>query len=302
MKDAECVDFLQWALPRLHRRWSGFRKVRRTICKRIDRRLDALKLPNVQAYREFLEREPSEWSALEALLPITLSSFYRDKTVFDFLGNVVLKDIAARAAQRGAAMLRAWSIGGASGEEPYTLMLLWRLGVQPCLAQPGIELRILATDVEAAALERARTACYAAASLKQLPQDWRERAFTQDAGRYCLRPAYRAGVEFARQDVCAALPADTFDLILCRNLVFTYFDEPLQYETLQRILTRLRPGGGFVIGRREALPRAVPELAAWSKELGIYRKEAPAVAESGAISAGRAERNECGHPASAAND
>lgn len=281
MKDAECVDFLQWALPRLRRRWPGFRKVRRTTCKRVDRRLEALKLPDVQAYREFLEREPHEWSALEALLPITLSSFYRDKAVFDFLGGVVLKDIAVQADRRGAALLRAWSIGCASGEEPYTLMLLWRLGVQPSLLRPDIDLHILATDVDTTVLERARTGCYGAGSLKQLPRGWRGQAFTQDADRYCLRPEYRVGIDFAQQDVCAALPADTFDLILCRNLVFTYFDEPLQYQTLKRIFTRLRPGGGFVIGRRETLPRHAGGLAAWSKELGTYRKHAPQDARRG---------------------
>jgi len=272
MKDIECVDFLQWALPQLHRRWAGFRKVRRTTCKRIERRVETLKLPNVQAYRELLEREPREWSALEALLPITISSFYRDKTVCDFIGDVVLRDLAARAAQRGVATLRAWSIGCASGEEPYTVMLLWRLRVQPSFAQTSIDLRMLATDVDAAVLERARIGCYAGGTLKQLPPGWRAQAFTQTADRYCLRPEHRAGIDFVRQDVCATLPHETFDLILCRNLVFTYFDEALQVETLKRLLTRLRPGGGFVIGRRETLPSDVGGLAAWAQELGVFRK------------------------------
>src|SRR3990172_7446994 len=268
MKDIECVDFLQWALPQLHRRWAGFRKVRRTTCKRIERRVETLKLPNVQAYRELLEREPREWSALEALLPITISSFYRDKAIFDFVGDVVLKDLVAR----DAARLRAWSIGCASGEEPYTLMLLWRLRVQPSIAQTNIDLRMLATDVNAAVLERARIGCYAGGTLKQLPPGWRAQAFAQTADRYCLRPEYRAGIDFVRQDVCATLPHETFDLILCRNLVFTYFDEALQTETLKRMLTRLRPGGAFVIGRRETLPSAAGELAAWAPELGVFRK------------------------------
>jgi chemotaxis protein methyltransferase CheR len=272
MQDEECVAFLQWALPRLHRRWPGFRKVRRTTCKRIDYRLRELALPNVEAYRAFLEREPEEWRALEALLPITISSFYRDRAVFDFLGDVVLKDLAEQAAGRGDGTVRAWSIGCASGEEPYSLMLLWRMCVQPSLARPETTLRVLATDVDTDVLERARVGCYAAGSLKQLPQGWLERAFIEDEHGYRLRPEYREGIDFDRQDVCAELPAETFDLVLCRNLVFTYFDPTLQADTLRRMLPRLRPGGAFVIGRGEALPSDLGGLAAWSDKLGVYRR------------------------------
>ena len=68
-----------------------------------------------------------------------------------------------------------------------------------------------------------------------------------------------------------ALPPELSQLILCRNLVFTYFDEFLQRQTLERILTRLRPGGALVIGRRETLP-SLAKLTAWSEDLGIFRK------------------------------
>lgn len=268
MQDSECVEFLQWALPQLHRRWSGFRRVRRTTCKRIARRLQELNLSGLQTYREFLERNAAEWSALDALLPITISSFCRDKAVFDFLGRTALKEIAEKAAGCEN-MLRAWSIGCASGEEPYTLMLTWHFGVHPSF--PDMELHILATDVDEAVLEHSRTACYSASSLKQLPMTWREQAFTRDADRYCLRTEYRAGVDFSLQDIRLVLPTEMFHLILCRNLVFTYFDESVQRQTLERILTRLRSGGVLVIGRRETLP-AVAGLAAWSEELGIFRK------------------------------
>ena len=271
MQDSECIEFLQWSLPRLARRWPGFRKVRRTVCKRIALRLQVLNLPGPRDYRDVLERNAGEWSVLDTLLPITISSFYRDKAVFDFLRATVLRRIADEATERGDKMLRAWSIGCASGEEPYTLMLAWRLDVE--LFVRNVELRVLATDVDAAVLERARIACYTGGSLKQLPPAWRELAFTRDGDRYCLRAEYRAGVDFALQDVRHALPPDKFHLILCRNLVFTYFDEALQRRTLERLLTRLAPGGVLVIGRREVLP-AVSELTVWSGDLGIFRKAA----------------------------
>ena len=269
MRDSECVEFLQWALPRLARRWPGFRKVRRTVCKRVARRMLALNLSGPRDYREFLEHNAGEWTVLDTLLPITISSFYRDKAVFDFLRATVFWQIARAAAARGDRILRAWSIGCASGEEPYTLMLAWRLDLEPLV--PDVELRVLATDVDARVLERARIACYTGGGLRLLPPAWRELAFTRAGNRYCLRAEYRAGVDCILQDIRQVLPADDFDLILCRNLVFTYFDEVLQRRTLERILTRLAPGGVLVIGRRETL--AVSDgLTAWSDDLGVFRK------------------------------
>ena len=76
-----------------------------------------------------------------------------------------------------------------------------------------------------------------------------------------------------QQDIRTALPEGRFNLTLCRNLVFTYFDEGTQQEILQRLLARLLPGGALVIGRREVLPRGTAGLAPWpgAERLGIFR-------------------------------
>lgn len=252
MQDAECIEFLQWALPRLHRRWPGFRKVRRTTCKRVTRRLQELNFPGTRAYREFLEHNASEWPILDSLLPVTISSFYRDKAVFDFIGVVLLPRLARELVEHDTRDLHALSIGCASGEEPYTLMLAWHFCTVPMF--PEATLHVVATDVLPEILERARAACYPSSSLKLLPEAWRMRAFERTVDKYCLRTKYRQGIEFVQQDVRTTLPDGRFDLILCRNLVFTYFDESTQRQILERLLMRLAPGGAFVIGRRETLP------------------------------------------------
>jgi chemotaxis protein methyltransferase CheR len=271
MKDPECVAFLQWALPRLALRWAGYRKVRRQVCRRLQRRLAELGLAGPAGYRDYLDVHPDEWPRLEALCPITISSFYRDRAVWDFLVSAVLPRLAREAAARGRKMLHALSLGCASGEEPYTLMLAWRFAVEP--QTPGLTLRVAATDVAAAVLERARLACYGAGSLKLLPARWREQAFERADTRYCLHPEYRRGVEFRRQDIRTTLPEGMFDAILCRNLVFTYFEEALQRRLLSGVLARLAPGGAFVIGRRETLSAETPGLVPWpgAERLNIYR-------------------------------
>ncbi|HEY5682118.1 MAG TPA: CheR family methyltransferase [Sulfuricaulis sp.] len=272
MHDSDCVEFLQWVLPRLHRRWPGFRKVRAQVCKRIDRRCKTLGLAGPRAYRDYLEGHPDEWEPLDRLCPITISSFYRDKAVFDYFGATLLPQLARGARQNDAHALRALSIGCASGEEPYTLKLVWHFHVAPVHRE--LLLQIVATDVVSEMLERASKACYSAGSLKRLPEAWRSQAFEPVAGEYCLRAAFRRGIEFVQQDVRVALPEGCFNLILCRNLVFTYFDETTQQQILEQLLTRLSTGGALVIGRHETLPFRTGGLIPWpgTKGQGIFQR------------------------------
>jgi len=271
MQDRECVAFLQWALPRLKRPWVGFRKVRNQLCRRIERRWRALGLLDVAAYRDYLEHHPDEWLRLDALCPITISCFYRDTAMWEALAVEVLPALARRAVARGAHMLRGASIGCASGEEPYTLVLAWQFAVAPQFA--GLRLEVTATDVIEAVLERARVGCYAASNLKLLPPAWREHGFEREGERWCLRARFREGVTFLRQDLRTALPPQECDLILCRNLAFTYFDAPTQKTLLARLLAPLSPGGALVIGRREQLPESAAPLAPWpgAERQGIFR-------------------------------
>jgi chemotaxis protein methyltransferase CheR len=268
--DAECVAFLQWALPRLGLHWPGYRKVRAQACKRIARRARSLGLPTLAAYRARLERDPDEWSALAAQCTVTISRFWRDRAVFDALSARVLPALAQAARERGSGRVDAWSAGCASGEEAYSLALAWRFGPQARF--PEIQLDILGTDVDPVLIERARSACYRSSSLDALPADWREAAFERRDDRYCLRGPLRAGVEFARQDLRAELPERSFDAILCRNLAFTYFGAALARDALGRLGSRLRPGGALVVGLHERLPERAAGFVPWPDCRAVYRR------------------------------
>jgi len=273
MKDVDCIAFLQWALPRMRLEWTGYRKVRRLVCKRIDRRCRALGLGDIAAYRLRLEATPAEWDALHALCSIPISRFYRDRAVFDSLKAVVLPQLAAAAAARGQRSLECWSAGCASGEEPYTLSIVWHLALTRYAAE--LELHVLATDIDAHLLERAAAACYGASALKDLPESWRAAAFERQGAQYCVREPFRAPVSFVRQDLCATLPERNFDLILCRNLTFTYFDRSVQENMAQQFAERLHPGGVLVIGVHEKLPPQAAELVPWPGFRAVFRKPPP---------------------------
>ena len=251
MTDRECVEFLQWALPRMGLCWPGFRKVRRQVHKRIVRRLGELGLQQILDYRRYLEAHSAEWTVLDAFSRISISRFYRDRDVFDHLRDATLPELAHVARDRNETRLCAWSAGCASGEEPYSLAILWNKCVQPDF--PEIGLHVVATDVDEHMLERARRAVYAASSVKDVPADWIETAFVRAGDAYQLGAELCGQVEFRQQDIRDDVPGESFHLVLCRNLVFTYFAEPLQRQVLERIADHLVPGGFLLIGKHEAL-------------------------------------------------
>jgi chemotaxis protein methyltransferase CheR len=268
MKDEQCVAFLRQTLPRLGMRWAGYRKVRRQVCKRIDRRLHALGLPGIESYAGYLEAHPEEWKRLDAFCRISISRFCRDRGSFDLLEQEILP----RLAEDVSGALRCWSVGCASGEEPYSLRLVWAFCLQSRF--PSVALKILATDADTGLLERARRACYPPSSLRELSRDWIERAFERSDGFYRLRSELRAGVELRCQDVRSELPEQSFHLVLCRNLVFTYFDEPLQRRCLASLAARLEPGGVLLVGAHESLPVGDSGLRSRAGQRSFYEKVA----------------------------
>jgi chemotaxis protein methyltransferase CheR len=130
MREDDCAIFLQWALPRLRLRWAGFRKVRRQVCRRLDRRLHEIGVETLEQYRSRLESDADEWVVLDSLCRITISRLYRDRAVFDLLRSVVLPELHELASLQSRPV-RCWCAGCASGEEVYSLKILWDLEVRP---------------------------------------------------------------------------------------------------------------------------------------------------------------------------
>ena len=134
MQSLQPVEFLQWALPRLGLRWSGFKKVRRQVTKRIARRIETLQLPDFGAYRRHLETHPQEWPLLDGFCRITISRFYRDRHLFGLLAREGLPESAGLFRSRSERRLLCWSAGCGAGEEAYTLVLIGALQLSQ---QPG---------------------------------------------------------------------------------------------------------------------------------------------------------------------
>jgi chemotaxis protein methyltransferase CheR len=162
--------------------------------------------------------------------------------------------------------IRAWSCGCASGEEPYTLCLIWEQ-----LAYEECTLEIVATDTDQELLRRAEAGVYAKSSLRELPEIWKDRYFELREDQYRIQDSFRTPIAWIQQDVLSEAPEGMFDIVLCRYLVFTYYDFDLQRQILSRIARLMNPGGALVLGQTEELPRS-DAFVPWFSQLRIYKR------------------------------
>jgi chemotaxis protein methyltransferase CheR len=193
------------------------------------------------------DRSGRELAMLVDALTTNKTSFFREPRHFELLRTQVCPD-----QQQRSRPMRIWSAGCSSGEEPYTLamVLLSELG-----ATAGA--KVLATDISARMLDRAREGEYAEEAIDDVPAQLRPQFFqrvtrTQPV-RYRVTEPVRSMVTFARLNLMAAWPMRRrFDLISCRN-VMIYFDKPTQQRLVERFYEMLVPGGWFFTGHSESL-------------------------------------------------
>jgi chemotaxis protein methyltransferase CheR len=202
-----------------------------------------------------------EVSRLVSLLTVGETYFFRDASAFAALGSVLLPELVAAGRERGR-RLTVWSAGCSTGEEIYSVTILLRQVVRDL---DGWNLTLLGTDVNPDSLEAARQGCYGAWSFREklhgLRPEWCTPA---DGGRFAVRPEIHRKVAFRPCNLVAdaawPLPADSVDLLLCRN-VLMYFRRDRAMQVLHRLIRTLRPGGILLLGASEGHFGDHPELA-----------------------------------------
>lgn len=260
------TEFLQWALPKLGYRWGGFRKPRKQVLRRIRERIHELELSGgFQEYRDYLKEHPEEWKILDRLCDITVSKFFRDRKVWEYIRENLLPGLIIREP------VSIWSAGCCNGEEAYSLAII---SEQLLSKKERKNINILATDRNSHVLNRALKGRYPAGALKELSDEELNKFFREvedDSGEdYQVKSKLKEEIEFEKRDISNSLPGCTFDLVLCRNLVFTYFTKERQVRFLERLKPHLNENGFLVTGSNENLPET-DWLKTESKTHRVYR-------------------------------
>ena len=186
---------------------------------------------------------------LEPMLPsltVGETHFFRNRAQIAALEQHVLPELIAR--RRGEKKLRLWSAGCSSGEEPYTLaiMLDRLLGSEAA----DWDIRIMATDIDPVALQKAARAVYGSWSFREVPKTVVARYFTKEGDRLALADSIKKMVTFSRLNLIEDEYPGGLDLALCRNVLIYFRPETVQ-AVVDRIGASLVPGGHLVVGHVE---------------------------------------------------
>jgi len=244
----------------------GFKALTRRVSREAGLTLDAYKdkclrrrllvrmrACSVHTYAEYmavLDRKPEEWEKLKDALTINVTRFYRNAETWDRLRQ----DLLPALLQARSGRLAAWSAGCSSGEEPYTIAMLCAEALEAAgHAGWGERVRVTATDIDRESLDRSSAAVYPAGAFVEAP-GWVTEKYCERAGdAWRVREAIRRMVTVRRFDLTREpIPAASYDLIFCRNVVI-YFDRAMQERLFAQFAEALLPGGILVLGKVETL-------------------------------------------------
>ena len=221
---------------------------RTTLTRRIVKRMETAGISGVDRYREFLDGHPDEFDALFNTILINVTSFFRDGDVWDALRDGLLPQLIA--SREPGEPIRIWSAGCASGQEPYSIVMLLAdaLGIDTARER----LKVYATDVDQEALAEARRAVFTDRQIVDVPPALATKYFERDGDRHAFHRDLRRCVIFGRHDLIKDAPISRVDLLLCRNTLM-YFNADAQARIMARFHFSLRPGGLLLLGRAEML-------------------------------------------------
>lgn len=239
---------------------------RPTLLRRIERRISVSNLPDLPAYAVFLRDSPDEVQALLKDLLISVTNFFRDNDAFAALEQDILPRIFHD--KRSDEQVRIWVAGCATGEEAYSIAMLCAEHVLDTLDAPSVQ--IFATDIDEAALARARKGVYTANETADVSPERLRRFFTVEDQRYQVRRELRDMVLFATHNILKDPPFAHIDMVTCRN-VLIYLNHTAQERVMETLHFALKPGGYLFLGTSESVDGAQDLYTTLNREHHIFQ-------------------------------
>ncbi len=240
-----------------------------TLHRRIERRIALHRVAGISAYLHYLRETPQEVDLLFKELLIGVTKFFRDPEVWDYLRAKAIPALLAR--QSGDHKLRAWVAACSSGEEAYTLAMVFKEALERVEPGKRCELLIYATDLDLDAIEKARKGYYPANIAADVSPERLARYFVQESSGYLIKKEIREMVVFAPQNIISDPPFTRLDILSCRNLLI-YFRAQLQKNLLPLFHYALKNQGLLILGNAESVGNFGHLFGPVSSKLRLFRR------------------------------
>jgi two-component system CheB/CheR fusion protein len=240
-----------------------------TIYRRIERRMGLHQIDGIGHYVRFLRENPREIDLLFKELLIGVTSFFRDPAAWDHLKKEVMP--ALLAARPTGITLRAWVPGCSTGEEAYSLAMVFKEAVESMRPAKSPTLQIFATDLDKDAIERARSAVYPDSIAADVSPDRLRRFFVQEENGFRVSKEIREMVVFATQNIVMDPPFTKLDILSCRNLLI-YLSSELQKKLIPLFHYSVNPGGVLFLGSAETIGAVSGLFSPLDAKTRLYRR------------------------------
>jgi two-component system CheB/CheR fusion protein len=219
-----------------------------TLFRRIERRMSVHQIDKIANYIRFLQENPAELDILFKELLIGVTNFFRDTLVWDKMKNEILPGLFNE--MPNGQVIRAWIIGCSTGEEAYSLAIVFKEAVEKLKNDKKISLQIFATDIDVDAIDIARKGIFSSNILADVSPERINQYFTKDGNVYHVNSNIREMILFAPHNVIKDPPFTKIDILTCRNLLI-YMETELQKKMMNLFHYSLNTGGVMLLGSSE---------------------------------------------------
>jgi two-component system CheB/CheR fusion protein len=223
---------------------------RNTVYRRIERRMGVHKIDEISSYVHLLQENPKEVHILFKELMIGVTNFFRDAPVWEKLKEKRFPELINK--MKPNTHLRAWIPGCSTGEEAYSLAIVFKEALEKINSNKGITLQIFASDIDSDAIDIARKGLFADNIVADVAPKRLSRFFTKTEDAYRINTEIREMIVFAQHNIIMHPPFTNLDIISCRNLLI-YLDPELQRKLLGLFFYSLSPEGLLMLGTSETL-------------------------------------------------
>jgi len=249
---------------------------RSTLYRRVERRMGIHRLGKISSYVRYLQENPQEIDILFKELLIGVTRFFRDPAAWRILGKDALPKLLA--ARPAGGVLRAWVAGCSTGEEAFTLAMVFTEALDQRKFANNFSLQIYATDLDKDAIDKARLSLYPDNIAADVSPERLSRFFVKEENGYRVNKQIRAMVVFAPQNLIMDPPFTKLDILCCRNLLI-YLTPELQRKLFPLFHYSLNPGGVLFLGSAESIGGFANLFAPFALKERLFRRTESTVVE-----------------------